>query len=375
MNIIAHLDEIFLKKGNQLMFIRQLIKNIQELFPGTKVTRCESCALWIENLDAEDLDRLTKIPGLSKLAPALQGGNSIIEIKKLIDALPIKDARTFRISSRRLDKKYLLNSVEIEKMLGAYVVETKKLKVDLKNYDVRIHIDVGTGFAKVYTNMLDGAGGLPVGSLGKILCLLSGGIDSPVAAYEMMKRGAEVELIHFQNQTQTTEEVSQKIFDLAKVLARYQQKIKLNVVPFAEWQKMIVMKVSADYRMILSRRLMFRIAENTAKNEGILALATGDSLGQVASQTIENLHCVYFGTESLKLAPLIGQNKADIMHLARRIGTLEVSNRPYEDCCSLFVAKHPETRAQLKTVLDIENNMDLSAIDKTQVISYYISLN
>jgi thiamine biosynthesis protein ThiI len=210
---------------------------------------------------------------------------------------------------------------------------------------------------------------------GKVLCLLSGGIDSPVAAYQMMRRGAEIELIHFQNQTQVTQEVSQKIFDLATVLAQYQGDIRLHIVPFAKWQREIVINSPSDYRMLITRRLMLKIAANFSKKTKNLALVTGDSLGQVASQTLENIAAVYEVSDMLKLSPLIGANKSEIIRLARQIGTLEISNRPYEDCCSLFVSKHPQTRARLKKILALENNLNLSDLDKTEINSFYINFH
>ncbi|MBU0546135.1 tRNA 4-thiouridine(8) synthase ThiI [Patescibacteria group bacterium] len=375
MNVIAHLDEIFLKGGNQRMFVRRMITNLKALFPSVIVSRSESTSLWIENLGEEELDRLANIPGLSKLAPAVACENSMVEIEKLLDKMDFTGAKSFRISATRSLKKYPISSKNIEIQLGAFVARTKKLKVDLENHDVKIHVDIGRDFARVYTNIREAIGGLPTGSLGKVLCLLSGGIDSPVASYEMMKRGAEIELVHFQNQTQVTEEVSEKIFDLAKALASIQPVVKLNIVPFADIQRQIIMKIPAEYRMITSRRLMMKIAENCAKENGVLALATGDSLGQVASQTLENLNCIYSATDMLKLTPLIGRNKAEIMKIARKIGTLAISERPYEDCCSLFVAKHPQTRAKLAYVEEMESGLDLPALDKTKIISYHISIN
>ena len=248
-------------------------------------------------------------------------------------------------------------------------------KVSLNNPDLNIHIAIGKNEACVYGNTADGAGGLPTGSSGKVLVLLSGGIDSPVAAYKMMCRGAEVGLIHFQNQTKVTDEVSEKIFDLAKTLSNYQPKIKLFIVPFADLQRQVIMKAPAKYRMLVTRRIFNKIAANIARQNGYLALATGDSLGQVASQTLENMAVVYAAEDLLKLTPLIGANKKDIISIARRIGTMDISSRPYEDCCSLFVAKHPATKARLADVLACENAMDLSTLDKIPVNSYYISKN
>lgn len=375
MNVVAHLDEIFLKGNNQRIFIRQLSNNLRALLPGVEVRRTESGSLWLENITEEYFERLAKIPGLAKIAPAVTSDLKIEAIKQAVAGFSFSnDIKTFRVTATRANKKYPMPSSEVEKIIGAYIVQIRGWKVDLVNFDLNLRVEIGEKLAKIYGNTTWGAGGLPTGISGKILCLLSGGIDSPVAAYEMMKRGAEIELIHFQNQTQVTEEVSQKIFDLAKTLAVFQPRIKLNIVPFGDWQRQIVMKIPADYRMLITRRLMFKYAENYAQKENILALCTGDSLGQVASQTLENLSAVYNSVNMLKLTPLISYNKTEIVKIAKKIKTLGISERPYEDCCSLFVAKHPQTRARLKNVLKIEKALDLTELDKTPFISYYISI-
>lgn len=374
MNIIAHFDEIFLKGDNQKVFIDCLKKNIRNLFKDVKVTRVES-GLWIENIDESEIARLALVPGVANFGVAI---TSELEIEKISEVISNHNwgdnIQNFRIKAERSYKNYPLNSVEIERHLGAVINKKFGYKVKLDNPELTINIDIGSERALVYGNQINGIGGLPVGTAGKVMCLLSGGIDSPVAAYKMMNRGAEIELIHFQNQTQVTQEVSQKIMDLAEVLSRYHGKINLHIVPFAQWQKQIVINVPADYRMLITRRIMFRIAENLARKNGCQALITGDSLGQVASQTLENLTAVYQSVEFLKLSPLIGTNKSEIMALARKLKTMEISNRPYEDCCSLFVSKHPQTKAKIEDVLAFENRLDLSAIDKTEYISYHISM-
>lgn len=374
MNIIAHFDEIFLKGDNQKFFIECLKKNIRNLFTDTKVTRIES-GIWIENLKESEIARLALVPGVANFAIAF---TSELDIEKISEVVTNhnwgNNITTFRIKAERSDKRYPLNSLQIEKQLGAEVNKKFGYKVKLKNPDLVINIDIASERAIIYGNQIAGAGGLPVGTAGKVMCLLSGGIDSPVAAYKMMCRGAEVELVHFQNQTQVTEEVSQKIMDLAQVLSRYHGKINLHIVPFAQWQKQIVINVPADFRMLTTRRIMFKIAQNIAKKQNCQVLVTGDSLGQVASQTLENLTAVYQSVEMLKLCPLIGSNKTEIVSLARKLETLEISNRPYEDCCSLFVAKHPQTKAKLEDVLTLEKRLDLSAIDKTDFITYHIGM-
>ena len=374
MQIIAHFDEIFLKGNNQNFFIKQLITNLQNLFVGVKVKRIES-GIWIENFNDADLERLALIPGIANFAPAVKVDSNLTDIAKAVTNTEWgSDVKTFRIKCERTDKKFPLGSIEIEKEIGSLVNIEFGYKVQLKNPELSIHINIGQEGTIIFGNKIEGIGGLPIGTAGKIMCLLSGGIDSPVAAYKIMVRGAEIEFIHFQNQTQVTEEVSQKIMDLTKVLAQYHGPIKLHIVPFAFWQKQIVMNIPADYRMLITRRLMFKIATNLAKKQDCGALVTGDSLGQVASQTLENLNAVYEASPMLKLAPLIAENKSTIIRLARRLGTLEISDRPYEDCCSLFVAKHPQTKAQLDSVLKLEQNLDLTTLDDTEIISYHIEM-
>ena len=283
------------------------------------------------------------------------------------------DKPTFRISTERSFKDFPLSSIAIDKEIGEYARVKYDWQVSLGDPDLNIHISVGKNEACVYGNTRSGAGGLPTGSSGRVLALLSGGIDSPVAAYKMMCRGAEVSLVHFQNQTRVTAEVSEKIFDLAKVLSRYQPEIKLFMVPFANIQKQIIMKVPAPYRMIVTRRIFNKIADKIARENNYLALVSGDSLGQVASQTLENMTAIYRASDLLKLAPLIGTNKKDIIDFARKIGTLDISARPYEDCCSLFVAKHPATKARLNDVLKYEELIDDSIINNTEIIPYSVN--
>ncbi len=396
MNTIVHIDEIFLKGSNQHLFFRQLKNNLERLLPGVKTARIES-GIWLENIQESQLEQLALIPGFANYAEAVKVKNSVEEIKKGVDlsvilskakdpsrsdkrdsSTPLRSAqndnrKTFRISAERSFKKYPLSSIEIEKQLGEYVRLKYNWQVSLGNPDLNIHIAIGKDNACIYGNTQNAIGGLPTSSSGKVLALLSGGIDSPVAAYKMMCRGAEVSLVHFQNQTQVTEEVSEKIFDLAKTLSRYQPEIKLFMVPFANLQRQVVMHIPAPYRMIVTRRLFNKIADKIARENKFLALVSGDSLGQVASQTLENMTAIYDASNLLKLSPLIGTNKKDIIDLARKIGTMDISARPYEDCCSLFVAKHPVTKSRLKDVLKYEKLIDESIIDKTETVSYSVS--
>ena len=382
MNAIIHIDEIFLKGLNQPLFYRQLKKNLESLLTGTKAGRIEG-GMWLENVQPVQLERLSLMPGIANYAEAIKAKSTIEDIKKGVDSIIPRpsgelqsDKPTFRISAERSFKQFPMSSLQIDRAVGEYVVNKMGWKVSLNNPDLNIHISVGKTETCIYGNTKNCAGGLPTGSSGKVLALLSGGIDSPVAAYKIMCRGGEVSLVHFQNQTQVTAEVSEKIFDLAKTLSGYQPEIKLFMVPFADIQKQIIMNVPAPCRMIVTRRIFNKIADKIARKNNYLALVSGDSLGQVASQTLENMSVIASASDLLKLSPLIGTNKKDIIDLARKIGTMDISARPYEDCCSLFVAKHPATKARLKDVLKYEKLIDNSVIDKAEIISYsYVKRN
>lgn len=375
MDVIVHFDEIFLKGKNQVTFVKKLAENIRRLFVNASVKRVEG-GFFVCNLEESQIGRFACIPGIAKFAEAVICKRDLPEIKKcLLNQKVSPGQKTFRVSAARSDKQYEMTSDELNHELGKFLIDERGLAVDLKNPDINFHVDIGRTRAVVYGNIHEGAGGLPVGTAGRVLCLVSGGIDSPVAAYQMMKRGAEVVLAHFQNQTKVTDEVSEKIIDLAKKLAQFQPNARLLIVPFADLQRQIIMKVPADLRMIISRRLMFKISEKIARDEKCQALVTGDSLGQVASQTLENLTAVYGATDFLKLSPLIGSNKVEITKIAERIGTLPISIRPYEDCCSLFVARHPKTKARAAEVAKCENSLDLSLLDKITPISYNIGMS
>lgn len=375
MNFIIHPDEIFLKGSNQPFFYRALRNNLENLFPGSDVKRVESGMVMSADLSEQEIDKLSLIPGVANFAPAIiSKAEGINDLKKSVDILLDDNVnyKSFRISSDRSFKNHPLSSKQIENEIGEYVRIKTGWKVYLKNHDLDIHVAIGKDNAIIYGNLIESAGGLPTGTSGKVLCLLSGGIDSPVAAYSLMCRGAEVGLIHFQNQTQVTDEVGEKIYDLAETLSNYQSKIELFIVPFADIQKQIIMKVPSQFRMIVTRRIFNKIATEIAKENNYLALANGNSLGQVASQTLENISVISEASGLLELSPLIGTNKRDIMYTAKRIKTLEISNRPYEDCCSLFVAKHPEIKARLNTIKNAEQAVDISMLDKEQIISYHI---
>ncbi len=255
-----------------------------------------------------------------------------------------------------------MNSQELNIKLGAFVNETFGKKVDLTNPDVTFYVEVFFGGALVYTERRPGPGGLPTGTQGQVAVMLSGGIDSPVAAYRIMKRGATIVAIHFHSYPFTTRASIDKVKELVGILSQYGGPIKLYLVPLAEAQKAVVQNCEERYRVLLYRRLMVRIAEAIAQKEGVQALVTGESLGQVASQTLENIAVTDSATDLPVFRPLIGYDKEEIINEARRMGTYEISILPHDDCCTLMMPKNPATRARLSDVEREEAKLDIPAL-------------
>ena len=248
--------------------------------------------------------------------------------------------------------------------MGEYVLEHTELKVDVHNPDMEIVVDIGNKNCFIYSEKMKGIGGLPVGTAGKLVSLISGGIDSPVASFMMMRRGARIVFVHFKNKTVSSGAGSDKIEKLVETLSCFQGRSKLYVVPFEEFQKEIIAKIPSKNRMIIYRRVMFKLSEIIAKKENAKGFVTGDSLSQVASQTIDNINAIYKAANLPILPPLIGINKQETIDLAKQIDTYETSIIPYQDCCSFLIAKHPETRARLDEIIRQEENLEIDEIVK-----------
>jgi thiamine biosynthesis protein ThiI len=371
--IVVHYSEIGTKKDNRIFFEVKLSRNIKSALRGISETPIIVKRLYgriiIDGADEKDFgkirERLKRVPGISHFSLALSCDRDMETMKKVVDVLAAKEkkkgVRSFAISAVRSDKGFRHSSQEINEILGEHVGKKYRWKVDLKDPGARFHVEVAHRHAFVYTEKTRGMGGLPVTSGGKLICLISGGIDSPVAAVEMMKRGCQIVFLHFQNLTKDRDVVEDKVEKIVGVLSGFQPYTKLYVVPFGEIQRHIIMKVPADMRMIIYRRIMLQIANILAKKEGALGFVTGDSVGQVASQTLENLNVIYKKAEFPVLTPLIGTNKEDIIRRAEDIGTYGISILPYSDCCSYFIAKHPKTRARLAEIESVEGTLDMNS--------------
>lgn len=358
--IIVHYSEIALKGKNRIFFEEVLRKNLERKLEGFGVKRLHGKML-VELAGSPFPDegrvfkKISETPGVAYFAPAVRVESDFGKIKEAALVLAEGMNGSFRIKARRSDKKFPMDSREINEKVGEAVLGRFNLKVNLKDPDNTIFIEVSSEASYLYKRKLEGiGGGLPVGSGGRAMALLSAGFDSPVAAYLMMKRGVEVSFIHFHSYPYVSRSSIDQARRLAERLGEIQGGLEFISFPFAEIQKKIIAKAPEKLRVILYRRTMLRIAEKLAGKIKAEALVTGDSLGQVASQTLRNMGVIEEAAGIPVLRPLVGMNKEEIISLARRIGTYDISSEPYDDCCSFMMPEKVETRAELGEVKKAE---------------------
>jgi tRNA uracil 4-sulfurtransferase len=379
--ILIHYNELGLKKGNRDYFENRLCTNINSVLSECGAEKARRIAGRIllpltANADLPEIKaRLRMVFGIAYFAEAWACPRTLEDLEtkawNLIEPLRFS---SFRIDSRRADKSFPWTSVEINQRVGAYVKERSGARVDLERAELTCAIEIVDKHALIYVERLPGLGGLPVGTSGKVVVLLSGGIDSPVAAWKMIKRGCTAVFVHFHSFPYTNKESQEKTKHIARLLSHYQLQAKMYLVPFADVQRHIMVDTPLETRVILYRRYMMRLAEEIALREKARVLVTGDSVGQVASQTIENLDVVSRAVAMPILRPLIGDDKVEIIDVARRIGTYEISIQPDQDCCSLFVPKHPETKANLRSVEKSELRLDVAEVMKLALESSEVLL-
>lgn len=379
---VIHCHELTLKGRNRGAFEDALILDIKNKLKDIKGLKLEKrygrIILKGESVDFfknEIKEALLRTFGIANFYFADIAILELEDIKnKALEAVSGAKGDTFKIDATRSNKKFALNSMEINKEVGGFIISKTGKKVKVKDPDITVAIMVAETECYVSTEYFKGAGGLPVGPSGRLASLLSGGIDSPVASWKMMRRGATVDFIHFHSYPYTNRSSIEKVKDLAAELGRWQNGGNLYLVPFIDIQKEIMTKSEAKYRVLLYRRFMLRIAETIALGNGAKALVTGESLGQVASQTIENMASVGAVCALPLLRPLIGETKDDIIEVAKKIGTFEISIRPHEDCCTLFVPEHPATKSRVEDLEREEAELDIgglvkNAIDKIEKIT------
>jgi thiamine biosynthesis protein ThiI len=383
--ILLRYGEIHLKGQNRPYFERLLLKNIKAALHG------HECAVYkgegryyVEHFKPEDMpliiQKLKKVFGLHSLSPAVVCDKEFETVQQVAKALLeeiVTRKMTFKVQARRSDKRYCMTSMQLNAALGGWLLEQfeDKLQVDVHHPDLYVNVEIRER-AYVYVQNIPAAGGMPMGSNGKALLLLSGGIDSPVAGYMIAKRGIQLECVYFHSFPYTTDRAKEKVIELARLLRAYCPGLKLHVVDFTALQTELYEKCPQEQITILMRRMMMFISEGIAERIGAQALITGESLGQVASQTIESITVTNAAASLPVLRPLIGFDKLEIMDKSRQIGTYETSILPYEDCCTVFVPKHPVTKPKLKDILASEQRLDYvplveQAVESAQVLDVF----
>lgn len=376
--ILIKNGELVLKGLNRNTFEDILVKNIRrrlQAFGKFEIKRAQS-TIYINPID-DDFDfegaldavgKIFGIAGYSRACVCEKDINDIIQKSKVYFAEQLKEVKTFKVEAKRSDKRFPLKSPQICETLGGSLLEAfPHLKVDVHNPDITVTVEVRDFNAFVRANQIHGAGGLPVGTAGRAAILISGGIDSPVAAWTMAKRGLELNAIHFASPPYTSPRAELKVRNLLEKVAAYSGPIRLGIVPFTEIQEQIAEKCPEEFFTLIMRRMMMRISEQLANQRGCLALITGESLGQVASQTLPALAVTDTVADIPTLRPLIGMDKEEIIAISRKIDTFEISIQPYEDCCTVFTPKHPKTRPTITQCIDAESNLDIETLIKTAV--------
>jgi thiamine biosynthesis protein ThiI len=367
-HLVVRYGELSLKGKNRRHFESQLhetVKRKLRRFDNLKISKLfDRIVVELNGQSHEPVVKsLQEIFGIHSISPAVRAENDLEEINKtallaLKDALPGKG--TFKVTGKRSLKSFPVNSMMLNREVGGYLLRnTEDITVDVHNPDVEVKVEVKDTGTYISCQNFKGAGGLPIGVGGKAMLMLSGGIDSPVAGYLTMKRGVRIEGVHFHSPPFTSERAKQKVVDLTQELTRYSGgKIKLHVVPFTKIQQIIKDKIPASYSMTIMRRVMLRVTEKLAEINNAMAITNGENLGQVASQTMHSMYAINEVTNLPILRPVITMDKLEIMNLSHQIGTYEISIRPYEDCCTIFLPSAPKTKPKREKAIMFEKNIE-----------------
>ncbi len=373
---IVHYHELALKGRNRELFEQRLVGNIQLALRGLGIRQVENLRSRIRIVlppgvdEQAAADRLRRVCGIANFSvshavPLDLAHPSLDRLSAaVVEELRSKSFASFRVTARRADKRFPFTSMDVERAVGAAVCAGTGKPVSLKHPDLTVYVELLTKAAYFSSEKIQGPGGMPVGVSGTVACLISGGIDSPVAAYRMIKRGCRALFVHFSGRPLVSRASEDKVRELVQTLAVSLYHARLYVIPFGEIQREIVLNTPAPFRVVLYRRMMIRIAEELARKEGCWGLVTGDSLGQVASQTPENLSVVEEAAELPILRPLIGMDKVEIVDEARRLGTYDISIEPDQDCCKLFTPAHPATKTSRDEIRKVERALDIAGLVK-----------
>jgi len=366
-SIVVHYQELALKGKNRPWFLGKLVRNLRQALSDLDVRGVQALMGRVEvvlgpGASPEDVsDRIRRIFGIANFSFA---GRTPLDLdavtRAILTDLGDRTCASFRVSARRADKRFPMTSPQIEREVGGRIKQARGWHVDLDEPELTIHVELLTDQAFYFFGKERGAGGLPTGTAGRVVCLLSGGIDSPVAAYRLMKRGCRVTFVHFHSYPILSRASQEKAHELVRLLTRSQLRSRLYLVAFGEIQQQVVLAVPAPMRVVIYRRLMMRIAEQVARHRGAQALVTGEVVGQVASQTLENLAVIGSVVSLPVFRPLIGMDKDEITAEATKIGTYPISIIPDQDCCTLFTPRNPLTRARAADIEAAEQGLPIA---------------
>lgn len=379
--ILIKYGELTTKKANRKFFINTLDRNIKSILKddNVEITK-DRVRMYIKtnnNLD-EIVLKLKKVFGIHGIVVCHRVDNNIENIKnEILNILSDKNFKTFKISAKRADKSFPIHTMELNDLFGSFVLKNVECTVDVHNPDIIVNIEIRPEGTFIYTSELKGAGGYPVGIQGKGLLMLSGGIDSPVAGYLALKRGVDIECLYFESPPHTSIEAKNKVFKLASILNEYSGNVKVHVVPFTKIQEEIYKNVKDSYIITIMRRMMYRIASEYCKRKNFKIIVNGESIGQVASQTLDSMIVINNVTNLPVIRPVACLDKLEIIEIAKKINTYETSILPYEDCCTIFLPKHSVINPSLEKCLIYENNFNYEeliedAINNIEVVTKFI---
>ena len=378
--IMIKYGELTTKKANRKMFINMLENNINKILKNEKYEISKDRVRMYIKCDSSSLDsivkKLKKVFGIHGIVIADKVNTNIDSIKEKVLEKLNDNYKTFKVNTKRADKKFEIHSMDFNRVIGGHVLKNTNLKVDVHNPDVLINIEIRHEGTFIYTNEIKGLGGYPVGIQGKGLLMLSGGIDSPVAGYLSLKRGVDLECLYFESPPHTSVEAKNKVLKLASIINEYSGNIKVNIVPFTKIQEEIYKNCPDSYIITIMRRMMYRIAEEVSRRKNLKVIINGESIGQVASQTLTSMIVINNVTNMPVIRPVACMDKLEIIDIATKIGTYETSILPYEDCCTIFLPKHPVINPDLAKAILYENSFDYQTlinecIENIEVISNF----
>ena len=363
--IFIKYGELTTKKGNRNVFIKKLTNNIKNILGNINYSmKSDRSRIYIESSDIDTVvEKLKNIFGIHSIVIAYKvDNNSDTIIDSVYDLVKNESFKTFKVDTKRADKRFEIHSMDFNKMVATKILKNMNVSVDVHNPELYIKIEIRVEGTFIYFNEIKGLGGYPVGIQGKSLLMLSGGIDSPVAGYLALKRGVDIECLYFESPPHTSDQAKNKVITLANIINKYSGNIKVHIVPFTKIQEMILRNVKEEYIITIMRRMMYRIAQKFAKMNKMQVIFNGESIGQVASQTLSSMNVINNVCDIPVIRPVACMDKIEIIDIAKKIGTYETSILPYEDCCTVFVPTHPVINPTLDKCILYEKNFDYETL-------------